>query len=137
MLPLGVAELLLGPFPWQFGSIRALFAAPETIYWWILFPGVIRGMSWSARRRFSETSPLLLFAVTMTCAYALMHGNVGSGFRQRSQIFVILFIFASFGAYKKRAERANIDPNHLLSEELRQQQPVAAARRVTAQSSAA
>jgi hypothetical protein len=125
-LPIGLSELLLGPFPWQFGSLRALFAAPETIYWWLLFPSLIRGMIWAVRKRFADTSPLVLFAVTMTCAYSLVHGNVGSGFRQRAQIFVILFIFASFGRLKRRAERLGIDPDLLLSEELRAK-PVATA----------
>jgi hypothetical protein len=117
-LPLGVAELLWGPFPWQFGSLRALFAAPETIYWWLLFPSLIRGMIWGVRKRFAETSPLVLFAVTMTCAYSLMHGIVGSGFRQRAQIFVILFVFASFGMFKRRAEKVGIDSDLLVSDAL-------------------
>jgi hypothetical protein len=119
-LPIGMAELLLGPFPWQFGSVRALMAAPETIYWWLLFPSLIRGMLWSLRSRFAQTSPLLLFAMIMTPAYSLVHGNVGSGFRQRSQIFIILFIFTSFGLFRRRAERAGIDPDLLLSDALKE-----------------
>lgn len=115
-LPLGVAELLLGPFPWQMGSLRALMAAPETFYWWLLFPGTVRSMWWMFRKRFSATSPLLLFAVIMTLAYSLMHGNLGSGFRQRNQIFVILFIFASLGVYRSRALRAGVDPELLLTD---------------------
>lgn len=114
-LPIGIANLLLGPFPWQFGSLRALMAAPETIYWWLLFPSVLRGMWWMFRKRFAETSPLLLFAVTMTAAYALAQGNVGSGFRQRAQIFIILFIFAGLGRYRRRCERAGLDPDLLLA----------------------
>jgi hypothetical protein len=113
-LPLGMSELLLGPFPWQFGSLRALMAAPETIYWWLLFPGVIRSLWWMTRKRFSATSPLLLFALTMTMAYSLMHGNVGSGFRQRAQIFIILFIFAALGVYRRRCKKAGLDPDLLL-----------------------
>jgi hypothetical protein len=118
-LPVGMAELLLGPFPWQFGSLRALFAAPETFYWWWMFPGLVSGLIWAVRKRFAETSPLVLFAVTMTCAYSLMHGNVGSGFRQRAQIFVILFIFASFGHLKRRAQKLGIDSDLLLDAGLR------------------
>jgi hypothetical protein len=117
-LPIGLSNLLLGPFPWQLGSMRALFAAPETLYWWLLFPSLLRGLIWSVRQRFADTSPLVLFAIILTIAYSLMHGNVGSGFRQRSQIFIILFIFASFGVFKRRAEAAGIDPNKLLSERL-------------------
>jgi 4-amino-4-deoxy-L-arabinose transferase-like glycosyltransferase len=127
LMPLGIAELLLGPFPWQFGSLRALFAAPETIYWWLLFPSVIRGLFWSVRSRFAETSPLVLFAVIMTCAYSLLHGNVGSGFRQRSQIFVILFVFAAYGTYRRRAKNARIDTDLLLADELKPRAPAKAA----------
>lgn len=126
-LPIGVAELLLGPFPWQLGSFRALLALPETLYWWILFPAMLRGMWWMFRKRFTETSPLLLFAVTMTCAYSLMHGNVGSGFRQRAQIFIILFIFASLGVYGSRCRRAGLDPDLLLNDTPRPPEPAPAA----------
>jgi hypothetical protein len=115
-LPIGVAELLLGPCPWQLGSFRALLAGPETFYWWLLFPAMVRGMWWMFRKRFAATSPLLLFAVTMTAAYSLMHGNVGSGFRQRAQIFIILFIFASLGVYRSRCRRAGLDPDLLLND---------------------
>src|SRR5439155_3570381 len=52
-LPIGMAEFLLGPFPWQYGSLRALLAAPETFYWWFLFPSLIRGLIWSVCSRFS------------------------------------------------------------------------------------
>ena len=39
------------------------------------------------------------FALTMTLAYSLMHGNIASGFRQRAQIFIILFIYSSYEWY--------------------------------------
>lgn len=133
-LPIGMANLLLGPFPWQMGSLRALLAAPETLYWWILFPSLIRGFIWSVRKRFAETSPLSLFAVTLTIAYSLMHGNIGSGFRQRGQIFIVLFVFASYGVLKRRAQRVGIDPELLLNEHLRtqRQQPPPGATRSAA-----
>jgi hypothetical protein len=113
-LPIGMANLLLGPFPWQMGSLRALLTAPETVYWWLLFPSLIRGLIGSIRSRFAETSPLILFTGTLTVAYSLMHGNVGSGFRQRSQIFIILFIFTAYGVLKRRAEKIGVDPTLLL-----------------------
>jgi hypothetical protein len=113
-LPLGVSELLLGPFPWQFNSVRGLMAAPETVYWWLLFPAMLRSLWWMFRKRFATTSPLILFSVTMTLAYSLVHGNVGSGFRQRAQIFVLLFIFASLGVYRRRCRAAKLDPDLLL-----------------------
>jgi hypothetical protein len=53
--------------------------------------------------------------VTLTCAYSLVHGNVGSAFRQRAQIFVFLFIFASLGWYQKRCRQASVSDQLLLT----------------------
>jgi hypothetical protein len=114
ILPLGLAVLLLGPFPWQLTSLRALFAMPETLLWWALIPSLIRGLRYTLRNRFSECSPVILFAGLLTPAYALVHGNVGSGFRQRSQIFVFLFIFVAVGQYLKRCRRQRLDERLLL-----------------------
>jgi hypothetical protein len=113
-LPIGLANLLLGPFPWQMSSIRAVIALPEAAIWWILVPSTVRGIIFLVRRRLSEVSPMLLFAVSLSCAYALVHGNIGSGFRQRSQIFVLFFIFTSIGWFQRRCRRAGIDEEHLL-----------------------
>jgi 4-amino-4-deoxy-L-arabinose transferase-like glycosyltransferase len=114
-LPIGLAVLLFGPFPWQMAtSLRAMMSGPETIAWWLLVPAVIRGLRLALRARLSETSPLLLFAISLSCAYSLMHGNVGSAFRQRSQVFVFLFIFGAVGWYQKRCRDAGIDERLLL-----------------------
>jgi hypothetical protein len=116
-MPIGIANLLLGPFPWQMTSVRALIALPETFAWWLLFPATIRGAVFLARRRMSEIAPVLLFAITLICAYSLVHGNIGSGFRQRSQIFVFLFIFSAVGWYQKKCRDVGIDEVHLLRPE--------------------
>jgi 4-amino-4-deoxy-L-arabinose transferase-like glycosyltransferase len=113
-LPIGMSYMLLGPFPWQWTSLRPLIAAPETIFWWTLFPATIRGMVFAIRKSFSLTSPLLLFSVTLTCGYSLIHGNVGSAFRQRAQILVFLFIFSALGTYLKKCRAAGLDELNLL-----------------------
>lgn len=113
-LPIGLAHLLLAPFPWQMTSLRPLIAAPETIFWWTLFPATIRGLVFSARNRLEATAPLIFFSGTLAAAYSLIHGNVGSAFRQRAQILVFLLIFSALGTYISRARAAGIDPDHLL-----------------------
>lgn len=113
-LPIGLAHLLLAPFPWQMTSLRPLIAAPETIFWWTLFPATIRGLLFSAKNRLEATAPLLVFSGTLAAAYSLIHGNVGSAFRQRVQILVFLLIFSALGTYMSRARAAGIDPEHLL-----------------------
>lgn len=113
-LPIGMSYLLLSPFPWQFGSLRAALAGPEMLLWWLLIPSLIRGIFYTIKTRFSECSPLLVFALILTLAYSLVHGNVGSGFRQRAQIFVFLFIFASLGQYRTLCRRRGLDERLLL-----------------------
>lgn len=113
-LPVGISNLLFGPFPWQLSSIRAAVAMPETLAWWLLVPATWRGIRFLMRRRFSAISPVILFVITLTCAYSLMHGNIGSGFRQRSQIFVFLFTFSAVGWYQKKCRRVGIDEAALL-----------------------
>jgi 4-amino-4-deoxy-L-arabinose transferase-like glycosyltransferase len=115
-LPIGMSYLLLAPFPWQFGSVRSLFAAPETVLWWIVFPSMIRGLVFSIRKRFAAVSPIVLFTFALIPAYSLMHGNVGSAFRQRAQIFVFLFIFTAVGQYASRLKKAHRSPDLLLSD---------------------
>jgi hypothetical protein len=114
-LPTGVTVLLFGPFPWQFTSGRSLLAAPETLAWWIMFPSCLRGFRFAVRRRFSQTSPVLIFTITMTCGYGIVQGNIGSAFRQRAQIFILLFIFTALGSYVKKCRAAGISDERLLS----------------------
>ena len=113
-LPVGMANMLFAPFPWQMVSLRPLIAAPETIFWWCLVPATIRGMFFAIRRRFSQTSPILIFAATLTPAYSLIHGNIGSAFRQRAQILVFLFVFCAVGMYQAKCRKAGVDPANLL-----------------------
>lgn len=113
-MPIGLTMLLFSPFPWQFTSLRALFALPEMLVWWALVPALVRGLRFAIRTRFAECSPILLFAVTLAAGYSLMQGNVGAGFRQRAQIFVFLFIFSALGQYVKRCTNRGVSPAILL-----------------------
>jgi Dolichyl-phosphate-mannose-protein mannosyltransferase len=113
-LPIGMAHLLLAPFPWQWVSLGPLVAAPETVFWWTLVPATVRGMIFSLRNRFSETSPVLVFTATLTAVYSLMQGNVGAAFRQRAQILVFLFIFSAIGTSLAKARAVGVEPRRLL-----------------------
>ena len=114
-MPIGVTMLLFSPFPWQFTSLRAALAAPEMFLWWALVPALYRGLRFAIRRRLAETSPILLFSLVLTLAYSLVHGNIGSGFRQRAQILVFLFIFTSVGVFLKRAKQAGLSEEVVLA----------------------
>ncbi len=101
-LPLGVTYLLLAPFPWMFRNIRQAITLPEMIVWWYLIPSLIRGMIYGVKNRFSYISAPLLFCTGLTLMYGIFLGNVGTAYRQRTQIFIFYFIFISAGLLLKK-----------------------------------
>jgi hypothetical protein len=109
-IPIGFAYLMFAPFPWQATSIRQAITLPEVLAWWALIPLMIYGIVYALRHRLRSTFPVLFFSIVLTLAYSIFQGNVGTAYRQRTQIQVFLFIFISVGWEiwkEKRADRKN------------------------------
>lgn len=98
VIPIGVIYLLFAPFPWQLASLRQSLTLPEMIVWWVSFPLLILGLWYAIKYRLREVSPILLFTSMLTLAYSVFQGNVGTAYRQRSQLLVFYFIFVAVGA---------------------------------------
>jgi hypothetical protein len=112
-LPIGLAVLLFGPFPWQMVSLRPLISLPEMLVWWSMVPALWRGLKFALGREAGRTIPIMVFGGTLMGLYALTLGNVGAAFRQRAQVFVFLFIFVALGHYVSVCRKRGIDPNEL------------------------
>lgn len=95
--PVGLTFLLLAPFPWSFGSLRSALPLPEMLVWWVSVPFIFTGFKYTFLNKFKKAIPILLFTVTLTIVYALFQTNVGTAYRQRTQIQVFLFIFIAVG----------------------------------------
>jgi hypothetical protein len=106
VIPLGLAYLLFAPFPWQLASLRQSITLPEMIVWWVSFPLLVLGVWFTLSYRLRQALPILLFTTMLTLAYSIFQGNVGTAYRQRSQILVFYFIFVAVGAVllKERQE---------------------------------
>jgi Dolichyl-phosphate-mannose-protein mannosyltransferase len=106
VIPLGLLYLLFAPFPWQLASLRQSLALPEMIVWWAAFPLLVLGWWYAIRHRLRQVAPIVLFTTMLTLAYAVFQGNVGTAYRQRSQLLVFYFIFVAVGAVivKEKAE---------------------------------
>jgi hypothetical protein len=106
VVPLGLAYLLFAPFPWQLVSLRQSITLPEMIAWWASFPLLILGAWFTLSYRLRQALPILIFTTMLTLAYSIFQGNVGTAYRQRSQILVFYFIFVAVGAVllKERQE---------------------------------
>jgi 4-amino-4-deoxy-L-arabinose transferase-like glycosyltransferase len=105
-IPVGMAYLLFAPFPWQLTSLRQSITLPEMILWWASFPLLVMGVWFTLRHRLRQALPILIFTAMLTLAYSVFQGNVGTAYRQRSQLLVFYFIFVSVGVVlvKERGE---------------------------------
>jgi 4-amino-4-deoxy-L-arabinose transferase-like glycosyltransferase len=104
-LPTGLIYLLFSPFPWAVSGFRQILVLPETLVWYALMPAFCGGVVYTARHRFRAVLPIIVFAVSLTGAYALMQGNVGTAYRQRTQVTMFFFIFMAVGIVEKRRQR--------------------------------
>jgi 4-amino-4-deoxy-L-arabinose transferase-like glycosyltransferase len=104
-LPVGIIYLLFAPFPWTASGLRQALVMPETLVWYALMPAFVRGLVFGLRRHFRSVLPIAVFAVSLTLAYALMQGNIGTAYRQRTQITMFFFIFMAAGVVEKKRQR--------------------------------
>lgn len=106
VIPVGLLYLMFAPFPWDFSSLRQSITLPEMAIWWLCFPLLVLGIWYSLKHRLRQVSPIIIFTTMLTIAYSLFQGNVGTAYRQRSQLLIFYFIFVSVGMVilKERAE---------------------------------
>ena len=107
VIPLGLVYLLFAPFPWQLASLRQSIALPEMVVWWAAFPLLVLGWWYAMKHRLRQVAPIVLFTTMLTLAYAVFQGNVGTAYRQRSQLLVFYFIFVAVGAIIMVEKREN------------------------------
>ena len=103
-IPVGMVYLLFAPFPWQLASLRQSITLPEMMVWWGSFPLLVAGLWYTLRYRMRRALPVLIFTAMLTLAYSVFQGNVGTAYRQRSQLLIFYFMFVSAG-YVLAAER--------------------------------
>ncbi len=108
-LPKGLANFILGPFPWQIRQARQLIVLPEVVAWWVLLPSLVRGLrkGWAMVGR--GMLILVLPAATTSCLLALAIGNFGTVVRERMQVVVLLIPFVALGL-AERARLRSSDP---------------------------
>ncbi|MBD0370384.1 MAG: glycosyltransferase family 39 protein [Pyrinomonadaceae bacterium] len=96
-IPIGMTYLLFAPFPWQLATVRQSLTLPEMLVWWGAFPFLVLGLWFTLKYRLRQALPILLFSSMLTLSYSIFQGNVGTAYRQRSQLMVFYFIFAAVG----------------------------------------
>jgi 4-amino-4-deoxy-L-arabinose transferase-like glycosyltransferase len=109
-LPVGMIYLLFAPFPWQLANLRQSITLPEMLIWWASFPMLILGLWFTIRYRLRQAFPILIFTTMLTLSYSIFQGNIGTAYRQRSQLLVFYFMFVAVGIvlFKEKKENAKL-----------------------------
>lgn len=106
-IPVGFTYLMLAPFPWQLGSLRQAITIPEMIVWWCSIPLMLIGLIYTIKNKLRNAIAILIFTLMLTLAYSIFQGNVGTAYRQRTQIQVFLFIFIAVGWTIRKEKKEN------------------------------
>ncbi|MDX6272064.1 MAG: hypothetical protein QOD28_3287, partial [Acidobacteriota bacterium] len=61
------------------------------------FPLLVLGGWFTLKYRLRQALPIILFTTMLTLAYSIFQGNVGTAYRQRSQLLIFYFIFVAVG----------------------------------------
>jgi hypothetical protein len=97
-LPVGIAYFLSVPLPWHWGSLRQNLIIPESLFWLVLvYPAALLGLGAAFRRHFQGTILIVALIVALCCYYGLMVGNIGTAVRMRTQVWLLVAIFAGIG----------------------------------------
>lgn len=109
-VPTGFMYLMLAPFPWQAENLRQSITIPEVLAWWAMIPFAILGLGYTIRYKLRNAFPVLIFSLLLSVAYSVLQGNVGTAYRQRTQIQVFLFIMIAVGwtVYQERRENKRL-----------------------------
>lgn len=96
-IPIGFIYLIFAPFPWEVRNFRQAITLPEVFAWWAMIPLLVSGAWYTIRHRLRTAFPILLFSGMLTLAYSIFQSNVGTAYRQRTQIQVFFFMFIAVG----------------------------------------
>lgn len=106
-IPVGFVYLIFAPFPWDVRTFRQAITLPEVFVWWAMIPMLVWGVWYTIRHRLRTAFPILLFSGMLTLAYSIFQSNVGTAYRQRTQIQVFFFMFIGVGWVLLKERREN------------------------------
>lgn len=97
VLPIGLAYLMLAPFPWEVANFRQTITLPEVLFWWALIPFMVIGIWFTLKTKLRQSISITLLTLLLTLSYSIFQGNVGTAYRMRAQMQIFYFIFVAVG----------------------------------------
>ena len=110
-LPRGLYHTMIRPLPWESTATWGLKAAGFESPLWIIAYGLAGYGVWSLRRRFRQIAfPVLIF-LAVSLSGAVTHGNLGTAFRHRGQVFFALALLVMAGVQALSGRRGGARSN--------------------------
>lgn len=102
LLPSGMVYLFFYPLPWSKPtSLLYALAIPEMLVIYLLMAFTLMGIYRAIRNRVIGTEVIFFFLISSSILYAISAANIGTTYRMRMPIFLILFIFTAGGLRKR------------------------------------
>jgi hypothetical protein len=118
----GLRNLFLFPYPWQQWPLGyearnlAFFGALQSVYWYLLLPGLIVGLFVALRRAFAPALILLLWVGLVGILFSLVETNLGTLYRHRDMVLLPALAFLHAPLYGllfgKQWKRLFKEPDH-------------------------
>jgi 4-amino-4-deoxy-L-arabinose transferase-like glycosyltransferase len=96
-LPGGLRDFFLRPFPWETGSGLLEVTRLEAVAYYVSLLFAAVGIVYSLKISAARALPPLAFLLIAGIGYALVIANVGTIYREREQLIVVMFAFVGVG----------------------------------------
>jgi len=96
-LPTGLRDFFTRPFPWEGGTTFFAVTRPETIIYYALFLVAVAGVVRSLRVDAARAVSILTFIAVAGAGYALVLANLGTIYRERDQLIIVMLAFVGVG----------------------------------------
>jgi len=104
-LPKGMLYALFAPFPWDKpASALYALAMPEMFFMYLLWILIFMGIVKSIRERKKGIEVIMFFAITTLLLNSMLMGNIGTSYRARMPIVLLMLVFAA-GVFEERKDK--------------------------------
>ena len=97
-LPGGLRDFMLRPFPWEQGSRLLEVTRGEVFVYYASLACSALGIAYGLKVSAARALPPIVFLVITVIGYSLVIANVGTIYREREQLVVVMLAFVGLGA---------------------------------------
>jgi len=98
-----VIYFFFAPFPLGKWTLNFLLFYPQVIYWYLMFPFVIKGWLLFLKKDIYTAFTLAVLLLILIIPAVLYESNIGTAFRHKDMFIPIAFMFAAYAFTRRKA----------------------------------